>query len=270
MQKRWILAVFAALVLTLAFAGTAMAAPPGTVISNELGGEIEVQEAGSGVLTATWVATGRYGTNLGTVYKEFELMYNGQQVPLAQDAVKSITVLEPGAAEPRQLTPDTDDTLWFNVAKKSGEYVFTVVTADDTTYEATLQWTKMNILKIGWDLPGSKTVNKDEAFQVVSTAELDETLESAGVTEVGRVLYVIEVTKNGTAVGTSDVTVVASDGQELSYDSTGKFFYWGPRTGFTFSTDMYKDGKVTTTFNVTFRNAGTYDVKAYAVQLPRA
>lgn len=265
MQKRWVLAVFAALVLTLAFAGTALAAEPGTVISNELSGTITVQGA---TVEATWVETGRYGTNGGNVYKEYKLMYGGNQISLASGNVTSITVVEPGNVT-KTLTANTDSTLWFNVVKPSGDYVFTIVTADNTSYTATLKWTKMNILDIGWDLssPATKTVNRE--FTINSTAKLNSAL--TGVTEVSRVLYVIEVTKDNAAVGTDDVTVVASDGQALGYDEIGKFFYWGPRTGFTFSTSMYGEGNnVTTPFKVTFKNTGTYNVKAYAVQLPVA
>ncbi|MEW5762766.1 MAG: hypothetical protein AB1776_06175 [Bacillota bacterium] len=269
MRKRWILALVAALALTLAFAGTALAETPGTVISNELTCAITVEQQ----LQATWQETGRYGTHDGTVYKEFELRdANNQKISLASSNVNSITVVEPDNVQ-KTLQPDTDNTLWFNVAKSSGDYVFTIVTKDGATYTATLNWTKMYILEIGWDLPSSATKGVNQDFTITGTAKLN--LNLAGVTEVGRVLYVIEVTRNGQAATSADVTVIGPPAQQggneqpLGYDEDGKFFYWGPRSGFTFSTAMYgQDGKVTTPFKVTFKNTGSYNVKAYAVQLP--
>ncbi len=258
MKKRFGIVILLCLLFTLVAVSSASAAPTGTtVISNELSGTVDVlaQEA-------TWSETSHYGTHDGTVYKEFELLdSSSNSISLAAGNVSSISVTGPDGT--KTLTPDTDTTLWFNVAKPSGDYVYTIVIDDTTTYTATLAWTKMNILNIGWNLPATGTRTVNETFEVETTAQLNSAL--TGVTEVGRVLYIIEVMKsNGTPADTNDVTAVASDGQTLGYNTTGGFFYWGPPEGFTFSgTDT-----VTTTFNTTIKTPGTYTIKAYAVQLP--
>lgn len=114
-------------------------------------------------------------------------------------------------------------------------------------------------LTVGWSLPATFTATTNQSFTVETWAQKDGRLA-----QVDRVLYVIEVTtQDGTRVGTEVVTAKAQDGQSLGYDSQGKFFHWGPRTGFKFDQE-----RLETTFTVTILQDGTYNVKAYAVQLP--
>lgn len=262
-----------ALALVFGVASAAWATAPGPVISNTLGPSTVVAQAAQ----ANWEATGRMGTHNGTVYKEYKLSYNKQQVLLDVDHVSKITVEGPTEYGTKELTPNTDTTLWFNVTNPAGDYKFTIETRDGYIYEATLSWGgPMPLLVITWDLPQPKTVTVNESFVVSTTAAIKSEVVQAGVSEIGRVLYVIEVTKDGSVVTDQDVTGVAEDGQALGYDEAG-FFYWGPRTGFTFSTGMYdtdtnNDGTndcVSTAFTVTFKKPGTYTVTAYAVQLPQ-
>lgn len=268
------LTVLTALVvaLVLAFSQAAMA-QEGNVISNELEGTITVQTQS---LEGSFKETGRYGTHNGVIYKEFELLYGDQRVSLSVGDVTSISVSGPDGT--KTLTPNADQTLWFNVTKPAGNYVFTVVTADGTTqYTATLAWTPMQLLNIGWNLPASKTVNAGEEFDIVSTAKLTEAIANAGINAVENVLYIIEV--GGAALGDFTITKV-NDGDTQGINDTfvssnGKLVgYWGPSTGFTFDPSMYDepnspDSQVTTTFTAKFNKAGTYTVKVYAIQVAK-
>lgn len=275
MAKRAVILLIA-LLLVLGVTSVAWAqglAPSGSAVISNIGtSTITVQAA-----PATWVETGRMGTHEGTVYKEFRLVdAAGKDISLAQDNVLSITVKEPGGAT-KTLTPNTDPTLWFNVTKPAGSYEFTITLKDNAVYAATLTWTgPMQLLDITWDLPETFTATVNQSFAVNTTAAISAAVAGAGVTEIGRVLYIIEVTKGGIPVTPADVIAFGppaqqgGQAQQLGYDDTGKFFYWGPRTGFTFSTSMYDQAAncVKTTFTVTFKTMGTYVVKAYAVQLP--
>jgi hypothetical protein len=101
-----------------------------------------------GHATATWKDTGIVGTNTidgkAYVFQGFELLdAEGKRIDLVADNIAEMTVLEPGASEPKKLTvgDDSDPLLWFNVQKDSGEYKYTVVTKAGVTYVATLNWT---------------------------------------------------------------------------------------------------------------------------------
>ncbi|NSW83575.1 MAG: hypothetical protein HPY90_09955 [Syntrophothermus sp.] len=88
--------------------------------------------------------------------------------------------------------------------------------------------------------------------------------------EIAKVLYIVEITRNGASATPDDVLIKGTDLQtrqtyDLGYDSTGRFFYWGDRNnGFTFP----GGGILKAEFSVTFKKAGTYTYKIYAVQLP--
>ncbi|CAJ0571031.1 unnamed protein product, partial [Mesorhabditis spiculigera] len=69
------------------------------------------------------------------MYAEFELLdKDGVKVSLAADNVEYIK--QDGAA----LTPDDQGTLWFNVVKPAGQYVFEVKTKAGEEYLAILDW----------------------------------------------------------------------------------------------------------------------------------
>lgn len=112
-----------------------------------------------------------------------------------------------------------------------------------------------------------RTYTVGRAFDVEAQANLDN-----GLTHVDGVLYVVEVTKDGTAATPDDLTITGTGGQALGYQDG--YFYWGPSTGFTFgcvagptATNCAGDG-ASTTFTVTVQRGGDYSVQAYAVQLP--
>lgn len=89
---------------------------------------------------------------------------------------------------------------------------------------------------------------------------------------IEKVLYIVEIKRNGVPATPDDVTVKGEDlqgpyvgqVQNLGYNADAKFFYWGPPTGFTFRGNETLGAK----FHITFKKAGTYQYKIYAVQLP--
>jgi hypothetical protein len=112
-----------------------------------------------GHTTAEWKDTGKVGTNTidgkAYVFQGFELLdAEGKRIDLVANNIESMTVLEPGASEPKTLTvgDDSDPLLWFNVQKATGDYKYTVVTKAGVTYVATLNWTapaEVNAVKTG-------------------------------------------------------------------------------------------------------------------------
>ncbi|RKL63767.1 PEGA domain-containing protein [Thermoanaerobacteraceae bacterium SP2] len=95
----------------------------------------------SAPLEAAFEATGNIGAQEGKIYEEYRLKADGKVIDLSTGNIKSIKVVEPDATEAKELTPNTDSTLWFNVQKLSGDYKYTVVDNNDITYTATLTWT---------------------------------------------------------------------------------------------------------------------------------
>ena len=90
-------------------------------------------------IDGTFETTSKIGVHDGKVYQEYKFVVDAQQVSLAQDNVKSITMQKEGV-DPVKLTPNTDKTLWFNVQRESGKYTIKVVDKDDNSYEAVLDW----------------------------------------------------------------------------------------------------------------------------------
>lgn len=97
--------------------------------------------------------------------------------------------------------------------------------------------------------------------------------QNLGEGPIDRVLYIVEIEKDGKPVTPVDLEIIGHDDREnkdytLVPDSMG-YIYWGPSSGFTFpgATDPTK-GILTATFKVTFKTAGTYTFTIYAVQLP--
>ncbi|WP_221040204.1 S-layer homology domain-containing protein [Gelria sp. Kuro-4] len=101
---------------------------------------IYYQTAKQPVQQGVWEATTGIGAHEGKVYEEYALKVGDKVIDLSAGKVKSITVLEPNAAEPKTLEPNTDSTLWFKVEKAAGDYEFTIVDNSDITYTATLNW----------------------------------------------------------------------------------------------------------------------------------
>jgi len=96
--------------------------------------------------TASLNATGGLSIHESITYVEYEMQdAEGAKVSLAADAVKLIAGKEAG--QWAALTPNTDSTLWLNMAKPAGEYPFLVAGSDDTIYQADLNWTAPKALE---------------------------------------------------------------------------------------------------------------------------
>lgn len=108
----------------------------GTVINGNLPEKVE------GGSEAKLEPTTKIGPHEGKVYEEYELKVGDEVIDLSVGNVRKITVLEPNATEPKELTPNTDSTLWFNVQNETGDYMFTVVDKNGKVYTATLSWTE--------------------------------------------------------------------------------------------------------------------------------
>lgn len=117
-------------------------------------------------------------------------------------------------------------------------------------------------LTLSWTLGESQetTVGTKSTFSVTATNNTGE--------NISNVLYVIEILKDDGPVSASDFTCQAvAEGEapiSLGYDTAGDFFYFGPSGGFTFPCEP---STITTNFELTFHNPGSYSVKVYAVQL---
>ncbi len=92
------------------------------------------------VVGAVLTATDNAGIRDDKVYVEYRLEANDNQISLAADQVKSIT-LQKDNEEPVELTPNADSTLWFNVQRETAEYTLKVVDNDDRVYTAVIDWT---------------------------------------------------------------------------------------------------------------------------------
>jgi desulfoferrodoxin (superoxide reductase-like protein)/DNA-binding protein len=92
------------------------------------------------IKTATWESTNREGDHEGVTYVEYKLMDGTNPVSLKVGEVKLIANKD-AAGKWIALEPNTDETLWFNKAKETGEYDFFVVTSAGVMYKATLAYT---------------------------------------------------------------------------------------------------------------------------------
>ena len=131
-----------------------------------------------------------------------------------------------------------------------------------------------NMLVMSWDEVTDGTVGDDDVLTVsvkeneeksaAVTAKLKDSLqcEEGEIKEISEVLFIMEIKDNkGNFVGNDVLTATGTDGQSLGYDAEGKFWYWGSRQGFSFKEEA------TTEFTYSFKQAGKYSVKIYAVQL---
>ncbi|MEO2212122.1 hypothetical protein ABGV40_14865 [Paenibacillus amylolyticus] len=86
-------------------------------------------------MSATLVPTGQEGENNGTNHIEYEMLDGqGGRVSLASDDVEYIK------RNGTTLTPDDQETLWFNEETAPGTYVFEAKTISGKIYRATLIW----------------------------------------------------------------------------------------------------------------------------------
>ena len=127
-----------------------------TVKNNNDGSDIVTPPTGGGTYTppvipkeiqGSFVPTGNVGIApdsageaAGKIYAEYELKANGETISLAEGNVNYIRVKYGEQGEWQELEPNADSTLWFDVEKAKGNYVFEVKATDGTIYKATLDW----------------------------------------------------------------------------------------------------------------------------------
>ena len=170
--------------------------------------------------TANFVAKNSFGINDNKVYAGYELQdETGNQIPLYENNIESITVLEPGATEPKTLTVvgNADPLLWFNIAKEAGSYTYTVVTTEGVTYVATIEWEEPEVATVKFQGPAGAEAafDKDTATVDFSKVTADELLDWTSVKtgyyaielkiedvdlSEGNVEYAFRVYEGGTAI----------------------------------------------------------------------
>jgi len=270
-----------AIALMLAMSAQALAAPPGETISNVLEAQVTASEEEatisiSGLDVAPvvtqvdgFVVATTAGSHAGSMVRvkataspsdgflvEYYEVQDDQWYPLQFDG-SGVAWYGPPQGFPLADTDSSFRVTW----NKMGTYHFNleVVRLEDQAVLASVEQAVSvgPVLTLSWDPapPVQATVN--QVFNVEVTASKDPK-----VIEVNDVLYVIEVTKGDNPATPADIEAETTEGVKLGYDEAGGFFYYGPRSGFTFS-----EATVTTGFQVKVKKAGTYGVKVYAVKL---
>ncbi|AYO31981.1 hypothetical protein D2962_16495 [Biomaibacter acetigenes] len=290
-----ITALALAIMMILAFSATAMAAPTGsTVISNELGGTITVQEAPT--VSTYKFEVSKPETIVAHLDNKIEmtLTYNTMGSTGYNNVLVTVDITKPDGAEVDLLATDTNGQVFdiadlgywgpptgFPIAadysattditarfSMAGTYTITTKLVDKNNGDAVITEHSETVdvvepISLNYTTQLPTTVKKGSNFDVTIKATNNyKNLDNTQAT-IERSLYIMELTKDNNPATSADVTIKASDGQALGYNDTEKYFFWGPSNGFPFST-----ADASTTFTVTFNNAGTYSVKIYAVQLP--
>ncbi len=129
-----------------------------------------------------------------------------------------------------------------------------LVSLAELQFPVTLAWSD------AYTLPTNVKVGQTFTMGVTATSPL----AADGGWDVERAVFFMSVVKNETEVATdADVTLVASDGQALSFDSDTSLWRWGPSGGFPLTMGWDE----TTDVNVTFLKPGTYTARIFCVQL---
>jgi len=157
---------------------------------------------------ATLKAVASAGVHVNKVYQGYELLdAKNVQIPLYENKIASISVLEPGATKAKALTVEGNDDplLWFNVQKTPGEYQYIIETTGDDAkiYSATLTWTapeKKEAIKSG---EPAYNDDKKETYQLY-TVPVDVSPEDTKV---------FQIKPDGTA---SELTVLADKDNRLN------------------------------------------------------
>src|SRR5690606_1352195 len=85
------------------------------------------------------IAPDTAGDAAGKIYAEYKLVAEGKDISLASNNVEYIKV-KVGDGEWKELTANTDTTLWFNVEAVHGVRSYEIKTKDSKVYTATLDW----------------------------------------------------------------------------------------------------------------------------------
>lgn len=89
---------------------------------------------------ATMESTDEYEVYQGVVYKKYQMMFGGSQIPLSDTNLRSLWVKEPGDADYTSIPLDDEPLLWFDVENPAGTYEYIAVTLAGEAYSASLAW----------------------------------------------------------------------------------------------------------------------------------
>lgn len=160
------------------------------------------------IYSAVLERTGKVGLHDNKIYEEYELVADNEIISLDKDNIAEITLTK-DKEDPVNLTPNTDDTLWFNVQKVSATYVLRVKDKDGNIYAAKLEWDAPETVEV--DLIGDEEISgikyQKYGFEDLDLAEADNIYRIAP---------------------TGDVSELASNSEYLKFDTSdpdGKYVY---------------------------------------------
>jgi hypothetical protein len=116
------------------------------------------------------------------IIQSYELLdESNKRIELDASRVTKVTVLNPGASKATELSvqENSDELLWFDVRKPSGNYKYTVETKDGDIYVATLKWTapqSIDIEKQGKDLVMCGDGIERYHYKINIAIEIEDTL----------------------------------------------------------------------------------------------
>mgnify|MGYP003817394495 CR=1 FL=1 len=108
------------------------------------------------VIAAELERTGQAGIHEDKIYEEYQLVADDEVISLNEDNIRNLTLAK-DEQDPVKLTPNADDTLWFNVQKESADYVLIAEDQDGNIYEAKLEWDAPE--PVEYDFAGEIEVN---------------------------------------------------------------------------------------------------------------
>jgi len=152
--------------------------------------------------------TGQVGIHNNKIYEEYKLMADDEVISLDEDNIAKLSLTKDDE-DPVTLTPDTDDTLWFNVQRETATYVLKAEDTDGAIYEAKLEWEAPEAVDV--DLIGDIEIDGVQ-YDKYTFAELD-------LSEVNKI-YQIDPAGAATEL-TSDSTYLKFD----TSDPDGKYIY---------------------------------------------
>ncbi|MBP1761349.1 MAG: hypothetical protein H6Q64_891 [Firmicutes bacterium] len=152
--------------------------------------------------------TGQVGIHNNKIYEEYKLVADDEVISLDADNIAELSLTK-NDEDPVTLTPDTDDTLWFNVQRETADYVLTAEDQDGAVYEAKLEWEAPEAVDV--DLIGD-VENDGVLYDKYTFAELN-------LSEVDKIY---QIDPAGAA------TELISDSEYLKFDTSdpdGKYIY---------------------------------------------
>jgi hypothetical protein len=104
------------------------------------------------------IAPDTAGEAAGKIYAEYKLVANEEDISLAASNIEYIKVKVGEDGEWKDLTANTDATLWFNVEADQGVRYYEVKTKDGKVYTATLNWDKEINTTATWEATGKEGI----------------------------------------------------------------------------------------------------------------